>query len=245
MVTIVQSTTPRAPSYQQRYLTLETVWRAPAPSRASRIPSRRSRGSGRAVVIGGANPSAILCESILEKKILLLLLACPDIVDIVEQPPAVTFLDEKGRERRHVFDFLVKKRDGSTIAVDVKPSTRVARFKPTFLKIIEKIGSYADAYVLLSEENFTRDELHNAELIQAVRRDPNPSYDDNIRALIADMHGCVRIRDLVEESGLDGGGFRAIVRLIAAKELQLVEGGRINHAAFVAKPDGVLLGGAS
>jgi hypothetical protein len=163
----------------------------------------------------------------------------------VEQPPAVVFLDEKGSERRHVFDFLVKKRDGSTIAVDVKPSIRVARFKPTFLKMIEKIGSYADAYILLSEENFTRDELHNAELIQAVRRDPNPSYDDNIRALIANMHGSVRIRDLVEESGLDGAGFRAIVRLIAAEELLLIERGRINHAAFVAKPDGILLGDAA
>lgn len=44
-----------------------------------------------------------------------------DLVDIVEQPPAISFTKPDGRKGRYTFDFLVKLTDGSSIAVEVKP----------------------------------------------------------------------------------------------------------------------------
>lgn len=78
----------------------------PLPSRATRKPSARSRASSRGHVTGGGPPSGSpprlrYFESKREQDVLYLLLARPDVVDVWDQPPPVSYQDATGRRRNH------------------------------------------------------------------------------------------------------------------------------------------------
>jgi hypothetical protein len=47
----------------------------------------------------------------------------------------------------------------------------------------------------------------------------------------------VRVRDLVDHIGLGADGFRAIVRLVRSRELELAERARLTHDALVRRTD--------
>jgi hypothetical protein len=222
-----------------RYTTLDDLWRPPAPSRGSRRPSRRSKGSGRATVIGGTPPRQIHCESNPERKCALMLLARRDVADVVEQPPAVWFVDADGRNKRHTFDFFVTMTDDTTVAVEVKPLDKVEKhhWRERLRRIAEQADGFADRYVLVTEANLPPNAVYNAALLHAVRRDIQPEHDEQIRRLTADLHGQVTVADLVARSGLEGDGFRAIARLIGAGELVAVRGGRIDYPTFVSRAE--------
>ena len=44
-------------------------------------------------------------ESVLERCCAMLGRLRPDVAEVAEQPPAVTYVDDAGRERQHIFDF--------------------------------------------------------------------------------------------------------------------------------------------
>jgi hypothetical protein len=212
-------------------------WRPPGPSVASRIPSRRSRFSLRCSIVGGAVPRRIYCEGGLEEKAVYFFLAHREVADVREQPPAVAYIDQFGAPRRHTFDLLVVLKNGRKIAYEVKPS----KFAPKWRPIIRLIASqmprkFADAADVLTEKDLHPDAVHNAMLIHTVRRDPAREHDERMRQVVADLNGSISIRDLVEHSGLEGRGFRAIVRLIADGELDISRGGRIDYATVVSRP---------
>jgi hypothetical protein len=50
----------------------------------------------------------------------------PDIVKVAEQPPSVTYIDDDGRKRRHVFDFRFTTTEGKRLLAAVKPSALIA-----------------------------------------------------------------------------------------------------------------------
>lgn len=208
-------------------------WRPPGSSVATRVPSRRSRFSARSSIVGGAEPRRIYCEGGLEEKAAYVFTTHRDVADCREQPPAVKYTDESGKIRKHTFDFLLLLKDGRRIAVEIKPE----KFAPKWRPIIRRVGAqmsceFADAAVLLTEKDLHPDLVHNAMLVHAVRRDPPGVHDDRMRDLVDDINGSVRIGDLVAHSGLEGKGFRAIVRLIADGELD-IGGGRIGYATQV------------
>lgn len=220
-----------------KYTTLNDLWRPPAPSRGSRRPSRRSKGSARAIVIGGNRE--IHCESNPERKCVLMLLARNDVADVVEQPPAVWFIDADGRNRRHTFDFLVTMTDGTKVAIEVKPLSKVEKYhwRERLRRIAEQVEGFADRYMLVTEANLPPDAVYNAALLHAVRRDVQPEHDEQIRQLTADLHGSVTVADLVARSGLEGDGFRAIARLIGAGELIVAGRGRIDYPTFISRAE--------
>jgi hypothetical protein len=236
------NTDPAAP----RYCTLDDMCRSPAPSQASRVPSRRSKGSSRALDVGGSSPREIHCESGMEADFLTVMLARRDVVDVQEQPPTVTYIDEDGCQSDHTFDFLVEMQDGRKIVYEVKPFARAVkhRWRDRIALIASQDEGFADGYALVTEKNFPRDVVHNAELIRSVRRN-GPEYDDCIREIVFSVRGRVKIGDIVARSGLDGDGFRAVVRLIDAGELKLVGGGRIDYPAFVVRSGGSMTSAAA
>jgi hypothetical protein len=217
------------------YTTIATAWRPPAPSRGTRKISRRSKGSSRAVVIG--YDREIHCESEMERKCALMLLARPDVADVVEQPPAVIYRDTDGRTKRHTFDFLATMVDGSKTAIEVKPAAKVEKYgwRERLARIARHADGLADKFVVVTEACLPPDEVSNAALLHFARRDADPELDEQIRQAVRDLHGAVTIADLLARSGLHGDGFTAVVRLIGGGELLVHSRGRLGPSTLVSR----------
>lgn len=223
-------TQPDAPTEKSPY------WKPPGDSVATRKPSRRSRFSSRSSIVGGTEPRRIYCEGGLEEKAAYVFTTHRDVADVHEQPAPVSFIDEFGRSRKHTFDFLLMLKSGRKIAVQIKPSVFEAKWRPIIQKLAEQMSrQFADAAVLMTERDFDPIRVHNAMLIHAVRRDPPGTHDDRMHKLVCGLTGSTRIGQLVENSGLAGYAFRAIVRLIADGELEM-SGGRIDYSTLVMRP---------
>jgi hypothetical protein len=139
------------------------IYRGPEPSRATRIPARRSKGSLRGFIIaklpGFDRPRTIYYESALEYAFLCLMLVRDDVYHIQEQPPAISYVAADGRPARHVFDFLVTTKDGERIAVAIKPARRV--LKLGFAAELEAVAaavskSFADRVLLVTDQHIDR-----------------------------------------------------------------------------------------
>lgn len=174
-------------------------------------------------------------ESKYERGLISLLLVDPQVRDIQEQPPEVAYVDTDGRRRVHIFDFLVR-RAGRRIAIDVKPSDKVAgsRIETVQRLIREQTGtSFADEFIVRTEQHIHPDDVHDAETILRARRLPDPAADAAVKRLTAGLIGEARIGALVELTGLESAAFNAIARLIGERVLETCEGARITHDAMV------------
>lgn len=209
----------------------------PRPSRGTRGPFRPNRGSSRARIVGGTVPTEMRMESGLEKKAAYVLLADPEVVDIREQPPAIDYVEADGTPVSYTWDAIVSLRSGTRILVAIKPETialktglreRIARFAA------QTPRSVADKAVLITGEKLPRDLVHDAMLIQSVRRDPDRSADVTVRTFVAGLAGTVTVATIVAATGLGALGFRATVRLVADGTLAVVGGGRIGYGTRVA-----------
>lgn len=196
--------------------------RSPRASRASRKISIGDKGSVSGVLI--ANDTKVWFESQLEYWILLALLARWDVVDVWEQPTPVEYVDDDGVKCTHTFDFLVTLRDGRRIAVAVKPAAKVEStgIKRIVDLIAEQMSPAFAGYVtLVTDKSLTIDDRINAQLIHAVSDDNEPEDDAVVARLVKKLRGETTVGKLVAASGLDGYGFRAVVRSIGAGHLML------------------------
>jgi hypothetical protein len=209
------------------------LWAPPEPSRGLRAVPLVSRGSSHGHIV--LDECWLDFESHLERNVALAFLARHDTAQVVEQTPRVVYRDDDGKYREHVFDLLVTKTDRTKVAVFVKPSALYRPEHRRMLKLIAEQMSPQVAHEVLpvTEKKLRRADLYNAEFIQEVSRDPDPDDDAVIAGLISDLTGPVKIDDLVEASGLDGYGFRAIVRAIAAKKIRLTKPGKIVRSAWI------------
>ncbi|MCJ2128014.1 TnsA endonuclease N-terminal domain-containing protein [Methylobacterium sp. E-045] len=211
---------------------------APEDSRASRSTIRPSRGSARVTIIAGTPPREIRLESNLEANVAYIALADRRIADVLEQPPAIDYEDAQGRSRRHTFDFLFTTTEGTRILVAVKPSRRAEAkdLKATLRQIARHIPpSTADKVLLVTEKNFDRDTVHNAKLIHAVRRDPDPDAEAVVITLVDTLNGIITIDDLVKATGIAARAFSACVRLIDREVLIPIGLQRIDYQLRVVR----------
>lgn len=218
----------------------------PRASDAFRHIAVPDRGSLRgALVTRGPDPKIISYESNLEKRVLLVLLARRDIVDVREQIEPISYEDEQGAKRKHYFDFLALRDDGQRALIAVKTEdwarkhdllglcTRIARYVPSTL---------ADVVVPMTERDAPRDLVRDAELFHCVRDDDRPDHDLIVSGIASTIRGTTTVSCLVAASGLGGDGFRAVARLIQAGTLRVLTRGSIGYAtrvSFVANEGGV------
>jgi hypothetical protein len=198
--------------------------RSPRASRATRKIKIGDKGSVSGALI--ANDIKIWFESQLEYWVLLILLARWDVIDVWEQPTPVEFVDDDGVVRTHTFDFLVTLRDGTRIAIAVKPAAKVveSRIQRTVDLIAEQMSpAFAGYAKLLTDKSFTVNDRINAQLIHAVKDDDEPEDDAVVAKLLKKLRGETTIAKLVEASGIQGYGFRAVVRAIGDGRLKLTE----------------------
>lgn len=228
------------------YLTPDPSLREPAaeplfipdtlPSRASRQISLHSKGSVRGFDF--INGRKTWYEAELEWKCGVVAKAHPEVVDVVEQPPAVTYVDDDGKERRHTFDWLFIKNDGTKWLFAVKPAALVE--KSGIRQIIDLIAAQipcttADFIVLFTEHKLTAVDLFNADAIHHAQREEFPDDDAMVAKLVKRLRGAVTIASIVERSKLGGYGFNAVVRAVADGRLRLVEYRKIDYDAAVTR----------
>lgn len=200
------------------------------PSKRSREGTLKSSASSRSLYPNDTQNSRAFCESGLERGFLTMVLVHPDVVEVQEQPQAVTYIDEDGKVRTHTFDFLIRLRDGRTIAVDVKADGR--RLKSGIDKVHRLIQKqhpgYADKFIVRTDREISRVRVRNAELILRARTLRNEETIEELRRHLASMHGVFRLDSLVALFNDEAAGFNAVLNLIDAQELKPVTRGRIN-----------------
>ena len=150
----------------------------------------------------------------------------PDILEVAEQPPAITYIDDAGRKRRHIFDFRFTTTDGKRLLAAVKPSALIA--VSGIDRIVELVAeqispSVADFLVLITEEKLSRVNLFNVQAVNMATRDLCAENDAALAKVIRKMNGQASIGELVEKSTLGGYGYDAVVRSVFAGQLRLVE----------------------
>lgn len=216
-------------------------WQDTQPSVATRSWAPTSRHVGRSSLpyVSGATTGIrkINFESLLESDTAVVLAARRDIVNLVEQPPAVTYFDHAAQKwRTHVFDLLATHVDGTKTAIDVRAHGRDAALRRIVKAIADQGCGLADAYAVVTNADLPRNLVRNSELIRAVRRDHDRTADEKIRAIVKTLVGAVTIKTLVTASGLEGKGFRAIVRLIDEGDLTIDQQVLIDYPAMVRRP---------
>ena len=219
------------------------VWYPPAESKACRKPALKSRGSSRGAIVGPDNRVRVY-ESFLEARAMLVLMARSDVAQIEEQQTA-WYVDASGKNRWHVFDFLVTKTTGERIAVAVKPSQKAESLGLVdILKDIARRISrrFADRVVLMTERSFDRVSVFNAEAELSSLHCPATSADAEVMRVVESMAGAATIGAIAAATGFAGEAFWAIVRLIAKGVLKLVQHCKITTRALVRRAAPVVAG---
>jgi hypothetical protein len=177
-------------------------------------------------------------ESILERCCALLGRLRSDVIEVAEQPLPVTFIDDAGRKRTHTFDFKFTVSGIGRIMTAVKPLALVE--KTGIDRIVELTTeqispSIADFTVLFTEENLSDVDLFNAEMVNLATRDPCPEDDAALSKCIRKLKGEITVENLVDQSGLGGCGYDAVVRAVDAQTLRLIEYQKLEFDAVVAR----------
>jgi hypothetical protein len=216
-----------------------TTFETTLPSIASRKIPLRGKFSFRGAIAAKINGRrrSIVYESRLELKVSYIVLSKKGIVDLIDQPPPVSYIDFDGKSRTHTFDYLAIADDGKRFAVAVKPNAKVdtLEFRRTLQLIRAQWGDYADDLLLITESSFTAAEADNAELFFHIGGEVDDEADQTMMSLIDSLNATCSIGALVKASGLEGRAFRSIVRLIAHHRCRHVGRERISYATLVAQ----------
>lgn len=210
----------------------------PTPPRGCRAITLRSYTSVRGHFVANLKGKAKIIgfESRLEWDAALLFLARADVVDLIEQPFKVGYVDRYGKKRHHIFDYLVETEMGSRIAVAVKPAARARKIGlvEELAIIAEQVPTHlADRVYLFTDEHYEPWEAWNAHHLQACRRADDTEADYMLLAIAEQLRGSVSLADLTGLLCLGGRGYKAIVRGLFSGLLAQCTPGRIGPKSLV------------
>lgn len=175
-------------------------------------------------------------ESKVERDCATIMDANPAILRVQEQV-AFTWFD-KGAMRTHFFDFVVTKKSGGNAALIVKPEMQAQN--PAFLKEETEISEQAvqagivEEVFVYTDKSFSDVQLRNVEFIRSVL-EVDVEADKIVAGLTEGLQGAVRIQELVNASGLETRGFRAVVRQIGSGNLEYDESALISRSLEVSR----------
>ncbi len=173
-------------------------------------------------------------DTLTEKHVAFVLLARPDVVEL-ENQVLFTWDGEDGSNKRHHFDFLVTKTDGSRVAIMIKYDEKLSmeEFRAEIADIASYVtAEFADRVTIMTEKDLDSVDLHNATLFKATRK-ADPEAEAVMRDAVSGLVGTAKIDDPITLTGLGGRGFRAIARLIGDRELGLQTPVRIDYDTHV------------
>ena len=209
------------------------------PSRASRHIPLRSRGhfTGALVTYFNREFRAVVFESRLELRVAYLWSTRPDVVDLIDQYPAIHYLDANGQVRYHILDYVAVMRNGRKIGLAVKPSDSARRHDlvRTLKRVMAHANGAVDEIRLVTEKSFSLEAADNAELMHFMGSEVDDEADAIVGSLIQKLTGTTTIESVVNASGLEGRAFRSIVRLIARRVCRQVTPGHLRYPTQIAK----------
>ncbi|MCW3783551.1 hypothetical protein [Defluviimonas salinarum] len=211
-------------------------WTPPLASRAARKVAVANRGSYKGERVVAKGPSRILkIDSYGEYLSGLCIEYEASVAEIAEQLPPVGYHDADGVVKKHYFDLGATLHDGRRRVYAVKPKRRAAEtdFEAELALVAGQWpDGFADQAFLVTEEHYDPIDVFNAKL-QHGMRDPELEADAAALAVVSAMAEAKTLGELVAEIGLDGQGYRALVRLITAGVLVLRHRERIGYASVV------------
>lgn len=225
-------------------ITKHPAFRSPDPSRATRTVAMQSTASMRGTVVAKlsseGHPRTFVYESKLEQSFFFIAATRPDVLDIWEQPSAISFFDGDGKRRLHTFDFLVTFKCGKRVAVIVKPAKYAKRC--TFQQEVKLIAAatpatFADSVVVVTDLSFTRAEALTAKRIFAALQRPDAALDRKVLGAIKDIEGKMSIRSFLEQIGLTGKGYACILRAIGRGVLRISDQAAVSPETMIVAGD--------
>ncbi|WDZ79134.1 hypothetical protein PWG15_27005 (plasmid) [Ensifer adhaerens] len=214
------------------------VWVPTAFSTGTRQPTPRSKGHSRGWVVDPAANRAIGFSSTHEMRLAAMLLANRNVVEVEDQPAAVSYRGADGKRHHHTFDYRATYRNGRRVAIAVKPRSAVVKsgIRDVLKRVRPVLGSFAHEAVLLTDTQITMARGRNALSILRARRARNEEDCARMRNLFRRVHGSVHADHIAEQFGNRAAGKNAIWCLIYDGFLQLAEPDRkFIDAPFVAK----------
>ena len=211
----------------------------PAPSRATRRWGTRCPRATRETKFG-LDDRLIDCESGLEGKAAAAFMGRLDVVDVREQPPALRYVDDDGDVQKHTIDLLVTLRDGTRVAVLVKPRVIADRHRLDRVRDLlanQTPRSFADRYVIVTEDKLPRSVVSNGQLYADVRRFGPSADHPSVQAVLAVVTQPMSVSAVVVNVGV--GTLRALARCVLDGVLIVEGGGALDHHASVRPLDAV------
>ena len=196
--------------------------------------------------VGVVNPSwlldhAVEHESHLERRFIMVALACPVVRDIVHQPMKLTFPVDSSHDpadRTYTPDFRLTFVDGTEASVECKPAKFVAENRALFKRAETELADLGYAFLVVTEEQVDRAGLSSRAIL--LMRYGRLSISDGealaCHKMICELGGDASVRDL-----LDRGLSEATIWNLAARhQLRVPIGLPMNEASSVSinKPAG-------
>lgn len=211
------------------------IFVAPRANRSTRNISERSRGRT-FVETGAFRPKGgdfqkVVFDSLGELDGFATTTALYPVADMVEQPPAIDYVDADGRQRRKVIDQLYTLTDGTKIAAEIKPAERAnAQNLEEQLSYVAAAmpDEFADYLVLITEENYDQWEALNARRLLAYRREDDPEAAKVIEDLATQIRLPITIGELISLADIGGRAWPEIFKAIYAGVLHPIQDGVID-----------------
>lgn len=200
--------------------------------RKTQVGSTRHFTGG--LILGDNEGVRLGVESHLEMTAALLLAYRGATLDLIEQV-RFSWYDEDGEYFDHYIDVVQWRNDGKVVGYAVRPMGRVS---DAYLRKLARIKEQAiaqcflDDFRLFSEMDVCPVELHNATLFHSVRRSDDFA-DPVAQDVCKNVCGITTVGTLVDKTGLNGMGFRAVVRLIRSGHLRMLRNEKIERSTEI------------
>ncbi|MCF1433200.1 hypothetical protein GOZ97_16550 [Agrobacterium vitis] len=187
-----------APNYHRPSKPL--LFKEPQAANGNRVASTKSPFSARGRTVNHGDDRTMFFESNLERRTALILQAHPDIAEVRAQWPTVKWIAADGSRRRHTFDFWVRRTDGISMAVAVKPKKYVEKYGllPMLARIHGQgaMAMFADDVTVITEDYANQNSEANAKRILLSRRVRNHDEVEIARNVVEQMDGPERFSEL-------------------------------------------------
>lgn len=158
--------------------------------------------------VGVVNPSWLLDHSVeheshLERRFIMVALACPVVRDIVHQPLQLTLVVDTGKgpvERAYTPDFRLTFVDGTEVIVECKPAKFVSENAALFQRAEAALAAMGYAFLVATDEQVDRAGLSSRALLLMRYGRLSVSVEDALKChqLITALGDDVTVADLLE-----------------------------------------------
>ncbi len=216
------------------------TWTPPARSTATRMPPARTKGHSRGALVDPKTNRAVTFASAHEMRCAMILIASPHIAEVYDQPPAIPYVDAKGKRRKHTPDYLAVDHQGRKCAIAVKPSRLVKKsgIVDTLDRIRPVLGDYAEDIILLTEYQLTPGRANNAESAIHAQQCRIQEHCDQVLEIVRDSEGELNAYHVAGLFGDFALGMNAIWCLVYDGILELANSKRMlsDHPFVIVSP---------